>query len=119
MKFDIVFTIFSLLSLVMALGKQDDGGATTTTGKPSPTLVYVTITTNGIVTVVFTKYEQTFMSTFTENEQSVPLGNVGLGSLSGSVGGVRSYEEKTVTNAGNGRNYGGALGVICFVLGLL
>lgn len=117
MKFDIVFTIFSLLSLVMALGHQDDGGETTT-GKVLPTLVYVTITTNGKISVVHTKYEQTFMSTFTGDKQSAPLGKIGLGSISGSVGELRSYEEKTVTNAGNSRNYGGALGVICFVLGV-
>lgn len=121
MKLDIIFTILSLVSFVVALGKQDGGGdgSTTTTAKPTPTSVYVTITTNGKVTVIQTEYKQTFMSTFSDNQHSVPAGNVGLGSLSGSVGGVRSYQQTTVGNGGSERTYGGALGVVCLVLGMI
>lgn len=66
-----------------------------------PTLIWVTVTyDNGAVLTVQTPYTQQFSSFYTD-VSSVPAGEVGIGSLSGSVGGIRSYAHVTISNAGN------------------
>lgn len=139
MRFSLLVTLLSVFSVAAAFDfnlardffylKRDDTTtdttATTTLSSlsKSDTTVWVTITTNGVLATVKTIYSQSFMSTFTTVTASASSGEIGLGSLSGSVGDVRTYSETTVTNAGARNNdavmYGGAAGAVLMVLGML
>ncbi|KAM9913262.1 hypothetical protein OXX69_001771 [Metschnikowia pulcherrima] len=80
--------------------------ATTTTSSSSssasssssvePTTVWVTITTGGALATVQSIWVQSFMSTYSDATSSATSGSMGMGSLSGSVGGVRTYTQSTV-----------------------
>lgn len=88
-----VLTVLSLGALAQA---ADDN-----TKSASPTFVYVTVTSAGKTVVTLKMWTQTFMLTATSATASVPSGTVGLGSLSGSVGGLRSYVQSTISGQGN------------------
>ena len=72
-----------------------------------------------------------FISTHSsEDAKSVASGEIGLGSLSGSVGGIKTYSQTTITNAniapsnnnvflGIESLYTGIVGGIVLILGLL
>lgn len=114
----------TLLSLVVAmnwLGKRD-GTTTSTTSSSrslSPTTIWVVVTTNGVVATVGSLYSQSFMTTYTATSSGIQAGSIGMGSLTASSGGFRSYSQTTVSNEGNGLVYSGALGVIAVVAGIL
>lgn len=93
---------------------------TTLSLSQSDTTVWVTITTNGALATVKSIWSQNFMSTFTTDTATPSSGNVGMGTISGSVGGVRSYDQTTISNGAN-KNlmYGGAAGAFMVVFGLL
>ncbi|ODV79571.1 uncharacterized protein CANTADRAFT_5306 [Suhomyces tanzawaensis NRRL Y-17324] len=120
MNFYTIFNLFALLAMCLAQKRADDDKPTTT----SQTSVYVTVTVNGKATVVQTVYSQTFISTYESATGAVPSGAVGMGSLSGSVGGVRSYSQTTVgqANAAAGlwrpeNMYAGAFGFAFLLIG--
>lgn len=87
------------------------------------TTVYVTATTDGKKTVVPTIYSQKF-STYSElQSDAISSGSVGLGSIKGDVGKVRSYSHTTVLNIVPELYpqsfYLGLLGFAFFVFGVL
>ncbi|KAI3406994.2 CTM1 [Candida oxycetoniae] len=86
------------LTYVNSLADQGDGQGTATS---ETTIVWITTTINGLSTVMSVLYTQTFMSTYTDAAESVPSGTIGLGSISGTVGGPRVYDQTTVTNGGS------------------
>ncbi|KAG7663708.1 uncharacterized protein J8A68_002760 [[Candida] subhashii] len=121
--YQLVIILSSLLSLSIALADQDDGGDATTT-KVLPTIVWVTTTIDGAVQTVSLTYSQSFMTEAADGNTAVPSGEIGMGTLSGSVGGIRSYDQTTITNVnqggGSGINiYTGVIGGLFMVLGLI
>ena len=103
MYFHRFLAILTLVSTIYALADQNNGqndqGKTLT-----KTTVWVTKTANGKLTTLPLVYQQSFKTTYTEAGNSdVKSGGVGLGSPTGNVGEVRSYERTTIlnTNAGN------------------
>lgn len=138
MRFSLLFTVLSLWSVAAALDfnlardffhikRADTTTATTTTTSSSLsksyTTVWVTITTNGALATVKTIYSQTFMTTYSSATGTVSSGQEGLGTISGSVGEIRTYSQTTITNGGARNNemaaYGGAAGALLMVLGML
>lgn len=65
------------------------------TSTTSVTTAWVTLTVNGKLTTAPTAYSQSFYSITTTESPSKGL--IGLGTISGEVGGVRSYTEVTVS----------------------
>lgn len=134
MRFAIVMSIFALFSVISAFKFNEEflhlkRADTTTSSKSltrsltlskSDTTVWVTITTNGALATVKTIWTQGFMSTYTTATALPSSGDIGMGSLSGSVGGIRSYSQTTISNEGN-RNvvYRGVFGAAVMVLGML
>lgn len=124
MKLLFVAQFLSLLSLAFAFrltwpGKRDDDATTTTTLSAKPTTVWVTITTNGVVATVKSYWTQSFMSTFTATTSEVQAGSIGMGSLSGSAGSIRSYSQTTISNEGQALVYSGAFGMFAVLAGIL
>jgi hypothetical protein len=102
MYFHRFLAILTLVSTIYALADQNNGqndqGKTLT-----KTTVWVTKTANGKLTTLPLVYEQSFKTTYTEAENSgVKSGAVGLGSQSGNVGQVRSYDRTTILNTNAG-----------------
>lgn len=84
-----LFIVFSLITVIQA--------ATTTL--TTSTLVWATGTNaDGVLTTTQSAYVQTFTS-FHDGVASPSSGAIGLGSLTGSVGGIRTYERLTVSAA--------------------
>ena len=108
-----------MLTLIVAADK--------TTTKASSTTVWITTTVKGEKTTMQTAYEQSFMKTYsTADDGDVKSGGIGLGSLSGNVGDMRSYEHTTVgqTNGAVGifkseNIYSGIAGISFLFLGAL
>ncbi|CAK9437622.1 uncharacterized protein LODBEIA_P20000 [Lodderomyces beijingensis] len=100
--------IFALLTtLVCGLADQGDGAGAKTSEK---TIVWITTTMDGHSTVVSTLYSQSFMDTDSA-AINVPSGEVGMGSISGSVGGYRTYDHTTISQAGGGAGAGAGINV--------
>lgn len=123
MKFSLWILLLSLFAVVSAfdLFKRADPTTTESTSVATTTLattVYVTITTNGALATVKSTWVQTFMTTYTVTTGGVSAGSVGMGTLSGSVGDVRTYSQTTV-NAGNKNAYSGVVGGAFLLLGWL
>lgn len=122
----LLLLIFCYMTCVIAPAgqNQNDQGDKDTT---SATTIWKTITTNGNTAVVKTKFSQLFMKTYEPDDvktDDVKSGNVGLGSISGNVGDVRSYEHTTITQSNGGLTQaslvsGGILGILGFLLGLI
>lgn len=89
----------ALISVCLALAVQGDGDDKTTS--TSVTIAWVTVTTNGGVATVKTTFKQSFMDTYTSAVKSVAAGSIGMGAQSGTVGGVRTYSQTTISNAGD------------------
>lgn len=127
MFLSLALALLSMVALVAALAnphtevaKRDDTTTTTSSLSKSDTIVWVTITTNGNIATVKSVWSQEFMTTYTEATVSASSGDIGMGSLSGSAGSVRSYEHTTITNGAAGPAYvGGAVGVALVALGML
>lgn len=76
-----------------------------TTTSVSKTLVWATGTdADGNLATTQSPYTQTFTSFFSELE-SPSSGNIGLGSLSGKVGQIRSYEHTTISQENGGISF--------------
>lgn len=116
--FKYLFGLISLLTLIAAADK---------TTKASSTTIWITTTVGGKKTTMQTVFSQSFMSTYTSaDEGDVQSGNIGLGSISGTVGDVRSYTKTTIgtSNAAVGlfkpeNIYSGIAGVSFLLLGAL
>lgn len=89
-----LFFILALITLIAAKTTSTTT-AQTTVWRTGTNSEGVTVTTQAIFT-------PSFMSTYgNDDTESVPAGTIGLGSLSGTVGNVRSYTRTTITaNAG-------------------
>ena len=113
------------MACVFALANQNDGGDDDSKTKKTTTWVWVTTTIGGQLATISTAYSQKFISTHSsEDAKSVASGEIGLGSLSGSVGGIKTYSQTTITNAnivflGIESLYTGIVGGIVLILGLL
>lgn len=117
--FHSLLALLSIVSLTLALAKQDDGGDTTTK-TTQLTTVWVTLTTNGKVTTSASLYSQLFTIAYSEATAEAASGSEGLGSLSGSVGGVRTYEQTTITSKGGAGDYlGTGAGAVTNALALI
>ncbi|EGW33694.1 uncharacterized protein SPAPADRAFT_48818 [Spathaspora passalidarum NRRL Y-27907] len=118
MKFYIL--LLSLLTLVYSLGKQDDGQDQQTTTTTQQTIVWVTTTINGQLATLSTLYSQKFTEKATGTTE-VQSGQIGLGTISGSVGGIREYTSVTITPTAGaaGTSGAGLLGLFAVVVGLI
>lgn len=122
--YNFLITFVSLISLVAGLANQgDDDKKTKTTSK---TTVWVTITSKGKLATVSSIYSQTFAKAYSSATADAKSGGIGLGSISGEVGKVRSYTETTIkqSNAGHGlykkeNVYGGIFGGLVLLGGAL
>lgn len=84
-----VFAFFLLVvALVMSVWADD-------TSTTSVTTAWITLTLNGKLTTAPTAYSQSFNSFVTTKSPSKGL--IGLGTISGNVGGVRTYTQVTVS----------------------
>ncbi|RLV89746.1 putative GPI-anchored protein 1 [Spathaspora sp. JA1] len=113
--------LLSFFTLVYSLGKQGDGQDDTPTTTTSQTIVWVTTTINGQLVTISTYYSQKF--TTSSADIAVQSGEIGLGTISGSVGGIREYSQVTITpsgGVGSGAGTGaGLLGLVAVVIGLI
>lgn len=92
--------------------------AKTTTSK---TLVWVTATTKGRVVTTQSPYRQPFMSTYTTAvTDDVKKGSIGLGTIDGQVGKIRTYDHTTISANGGSTSPGStAVMGLAVILGLL
>ncbi|KAF3988344.1 hypothetical protein FT663_02378 [Candidozyma haemuli var. vulneris] len=112
--------LLSLISFVAAFDVPDFFfKRADTTSKTSSTIVYVTLTTGGKVITTSSAYSQSFKTTYSDPTASVPEGSAGLGSQTGEVGGVRSYEQTTISNNGHPGMYAGVVGWVAVAVGYL
>ncbi|CUM65536.1 uncharacterized protein PRCAT00003182001 [Priceomyces carsonii] len=118
----------SIIGMAAALGQGglggNQGGGGKTETSVSATSVWITITTDGNPVTVKSIYKQTFMKTYSAAETSdVKSGNVGLGTIDGSVGKVRSYDQVTILSSaeacGHNNAYAGLIGSLFLILGAL
>ncbi|EMG48692.1 hypothetical protein G210_0701 [Candida maltosa Xu316] len=103
MRFFITYTFLLLCSLVYAADKTTSSSSSsssdsvTTSTSVSTTFVWVTGTgSDGKLATTQSPYFQSFEVMYTA-VASPSAGSIGLGSLSGSIGGFRSYEQTTIT----------------------
>lgn len=97
-----LFYILVFLQVVMGATVSVSTSSTSTTSSKSstePTLVWVTGTTKGIVTVTQSPYTQKFAKMFSATDDA-KSGGIGLGTLSGTVGDIRTYTQVTVSEGG-------------------
>lgn len=95
--FLLLWVVFASIALGADTTSLSSSITTTTTSTASPTSVWVTSVINGALTTFQVPYTQSFKTPITISV-SVPSGAVGMGSLSGEVGKIRTYS--TVTNGG-------------------
>lgn len=117
-------TILYITVIVKALANQDNGGGTTSSQSALPTYVFVTRTVGGTLVVQSSLYTQSLMLSFASTTGGVQSGGIGLGTISGSVGDIKSYEEVTITSTGNApapsvNVYGGIVGIVGLILGFI
>ncbi|GBL51365.1 hypothetical_protein [Candidozyma auris] len=113
--------LLALVSMVTAFNLNDFLHRRDETTSKSSTFVYITVTTGGRVITTSSAYQQSFKTTYTDTTASVPAGSAGLGSKTGNVGAVKSYEQTTISNAGPGGwgSYAGIVGWAAIALGYL
>lgn len=107
MLFFSVFAWFLAVACAAKLAERDDdttsssasSSGSSASSSSQLTTVWVTITTNGALATVKSLYTQQF-TLINPVSTEVPSASAGMGSLSGSVGEIRSYLETTV-NGGN------------------
>ena len=85
------------------------------------TLISLALAQKVAVTQVEETYTPKFMTTFTATTSSVQAGAIGLGSLSGTVGQIFSYQRTTATllNEAPALAHSGGLGVVALLAQLL
>lgn len=120
MKLSLLYSLI-FAAVVSALANQEDvGDESTTTTSQVKTTAWITLTTKGYTTTIPTLYSQTFPSAYGDGDTSAASGEIGLGSLSGTVGVVRTYDQTTIDNAAGSLGvYGGAFGALVIAAGLL
>lgn len=102
-----LFSLFIILMRMLAAN-----GAKTT----SVTLVWATGTNaDGVLTTTQSAFSQTFMEIHT-TAAPVPSGTIGLGSISGEVGTVRSYARASISSSGSAAFFNANRGWIPFLL---
>ncbi|KAG5420668.1 hypothetical protein I9W82_002549 [Candida metapsilosis] len=101
MKFlQLIFFIFLALTSAETTSSSSSSSSTTKKSQTN-TSVWVTGTdSNGVTKTTQSIYYQTFKSAYTEAQETASSGSVGLGSLSGSVGHIRTYDRTTISSAG-------------------
>ncbi|KAK6461316.1 hypothetical protein DFJ63DRAFT_315118 [Scheffersomyces coipomensis] len=118
--YQLILSLISYLVIVSALADQDDDPETSS-GPAPPTTVWITITTDGHPVTIQSLYSQVFMATYTSAiTTGVQSGDAGLGSIVGSVGEIRTYDQTTISNAGGHvyqtAIYSGLLGSVVLLL---
>lgn len=101
---------FHLLAVALALGHENEGDDENSTSR-LPTLVWVTTTVNGGLATVQVQYTQSFQPV-ASSAAVVPLGTMGLGTISGEVGTDRTYDTTTLSGAGAAPMVWGGLAVM-------
>ncbi|KAM9893456.1 hypothetical protein OXX79_009331 [Metschnikowia pulcherrima] len=104
--------LLSLASFVAAETTETSASSSSSSSisTVSPTLVWVTGTDqNGVTQTTQSAYTQTFTS-FYVSVVSPSSGNVGVGSITGTVGAVRTYTQSTV-NGAMGNHAGQPMGI--------
>lgn len=112
------FTVMVLGAKTTSSSSSSSTSSTSSKSTTSQTTVWHTVTSAGKVYTTKSIFSQTFMST-PSVVSSVSSGKIGLGSLSGTVGGHRSYEQTTISrNDGNFGKYAGgsALSIGVFMI---
>lgn len=100
----LIFTSHSATTTAAADTNTETTGTETTTAasSESPTLVWVTGTDSaGITRTTQSTFYQTFRPSYTETE-TYASGSIGMGTISGEVGSIRSYTETTISQGGAG-----------------
>lgn len=104
---------FTLVQLAFSADATTTTATTTTATSTSVTLVWATGTNSlGITTVTQLVFTQTFMKTYTTAIVTWSSGEIGLGSLSGTVGQIRSYTMTTISQAGGDSLIRGGSGIM-------
>lgn len=98
MRFLVFAWLFALV-LGQIVNELPNGDTTTSSISEKPTMVWVTVITNGMLATVQAPFTQSFMSPY-PGDYPVASGLIGLGSLSGEVGKIREYGKTTVTDNG-------------------
>lgn len=98
MRFLVFAWLFALI-LGQIVNELPNGDTTTSSISEKPTMVWVTVITNGMLATVQAPFTQSFMSPY-PGDYPVASGLIGLGSLSGEVGKIREYGKTTVTDNG-------------------
>lgn len=116
--------LLAFLSAVYALADQNNGqndqGKTLT-----KTTVWITKTVAGKVTTSPLVYKQSFKTTYTDAKtEKVKSGKIGIGSQTGSVGHVRTYQQTTILNSNAGADlypniYSGTGGAVLALIAAL
>ncbi|CCG23105.1 Kre1 protein [Candida orthopsilosis Co 90-125] len=104
---ELIYSFFLFLALTTAkttsTTSSSSTATTTTKTSQSNTSVWVTGTdASGITRTTQSVFSQSFKSAYTEAEETPSSGSVGLGSLSGSVGHIRTYDRTTISSGGAG-----------------
>lgn len=142
-SYQLLFTIFLIFTSHLATttaaadadtNTETTGTETTTASSETPTLVWVTGTDSaGITRTTQSTFYQTFRPSYTETE-TYASGSIGVGTISGEVGSIRSYTETTISQGGagalknhmkafhigNAQERGGSMGTItvAFLMGI-
>ncbi|KAI5948891.1 hypothetical protein KGF57_005084 [Candida theae] len=100
----LIYSFFLFIAFTAAettSSSSSSATTTTTTSSQSKTSVWVTGTdANGITRTTQSVYYQSFKSAYTEAIETPSSGSAGLGSLSGSVGHLRTYDMTTISSGG-------------------
>jgi len=102
----LVYSLFFLLAFSTAKTTSSSSSSstiatTTTKSSQSNTSVWVTGTdASGITRTTQSIYYQSFKSAYTEAEETYSSASIGLGSISGVVGHIRTYDRTTISLAG-------------------
>lgn len=102
MKIQAVFLLFLATFVSCAAASSSSESSSLSSSSASTTLVtliWVTITrSDGALATVETPYSQSF-ATFYSEVATVPSGSIGIGSISGTVGEIRTYLQTTINAA--------------------
>lgn len=121
-----LFLAFTTAKTTSSSSTSSSTATKTTKTSQSNTSVWVTGTdASGITRTTQSVFSQSFKSAYTEAEETPSSGSVGLGSLSGSVGHIRTYDRTTISlgDAGGavavGRNFIALNGLFSLIYVLL
>lgn len=93
-----LYTFFIFIAFAFADTTTSSSSSSVSSTSVETTLVWVTGTdASGILRTTQSPYYQSFMSTYTTTSGTVPAGSIGLGSISGTLASIRTYESSTIS----------------------